>query len=61
MDRNFFIGVGVGNANVVALRKESVDRNPDASAVESVPVGVALRKESVDRNQDHRIQCHGGK
>ena len=33
----------------VALRKESVDRNP-APAVQGVIAGVALRKESVDRN-----------
>ena len=33
----------------VALRKESVDRNPiDVSTVSALP--VALRKESVDRN-----------
>ena len=34
----------------VALRKESVDRNPiDVLAVSALPE-VALRKESVDRN-----------
>ena len=33
----------------VALRKESVDRNPPVDT-SSVNVSVALRKESVDRN-----------
>ena len=33
----------------VALRKESVDRNPGADLVRNVQ-NVALRKESVDRN-----------
>ena len=36
-------------ANLVALRKESVDRNNDQPRKTEVP-GVALRKESVDRN-----------
>ena len=35
--------------SMVALRKESVDRNGSRSLVES-PSAVALRKESVDRN-----------
>ena len=34
---------------VVALRKESVDRNEEPEATH-VPCSVALRKESVDRN-----------
>ena len=34
----------------VALRKESVDRNYQANAVDQILPGVALRKESVDRN-----------
>ena len=34
----------------VALRKESVDRNYAANAVDQILPGVALRKESVDRN-----------
>ena len=34
---------------MVALRKESVDRNL-AGTADSGPLGVALRKESVDRN-----------
>ena len=33
----------------VALRKESVDRNPETDH-DFVMYGVALRKESVDRN-----------
>ena len=35
---------------MVALRKESVDRNYQANAVDPIQPGVALRKESVDRN-----------
>ena len=35
---------------VVALRKESVDRNSDIIAAGVVRGQVALRKESVDRN-----------
>ena len=38
---------------VVALRKESVDRNFDAVQIVIV-VMVALRKESVDRNCHYR-------
>ena len=38
-----------GVFNLVALRKESVDRNSDKDA-DWVRVYVALRKESVDRN-----------
>ena len=39
----------MGVTVLVALRKESVDRNPiDVMAVSALP--VALRKESVDRN-----------
>ena len=34
---------------MVALRKESVDRNPGTNTILSITV-VALRKESVDRN-----------
>ena len=41
---------------MVALRKESVDRN--VGAPEGAAVGyVALRKESVDRNM-YRLNCH---
>ena len=35
---------------VVALRKESVDRNQDAEPAGQAQILVALRKESVDRN-----------
>ena len=35
---------------IVALRKESVDRNATSARLPAVPVAVALRKESVDRN-----------
>ena len=35
---------------LVALRKESVDRNIGGLAVPEPPLNVALRKESVDRN-----------
>ena len=43
-------GVKIGS-NIVALRKESVDRNVN-SRLHSLPVIVALRKESVDRNDN---------
>ena len=36
---------------VVALRKESVDRNTDVKE-KTITTSVALRKESVDRNLD---------
>ena len=36
--------------SLVALRKESVDRNFDAMQIVIVKMYVALRKESVDRN-----------
>ena len=49
MDRNLRL-VYVLKGPVVALRKESVDRN--VAMGKGLPVaGVALRKESVDRNQ----------
>ena len=38
------------NASLVALRKESVDRNRDQFDVAMSGADVALRKESVDRN-----------
>ena len=45
------MGAGiVGNTDVVALRKESVDRNLDHSVTLVPHEQVALRKESVDRN-----------
>ena len=49
MDRNLWWGVRKAVGSLVALRKESVDRN--ARKIRYVaPDIVALRKESVDRN-----------
>ena len=49
MDRN--IGASYGRtAKMVALRKESVDRNLSCQNHQIPVKGVALRKESVDRN-----------
>ena len=42
---------------IVALRKESVDRNQRIRQQADAPPVVALRKESVDRNK----QSHAGK
>ena len=46
---------------LVALRKESVDRNSTESESSRARIMVALRKESVDRNKDGRnsqnIEC----
>ena len=39
---------------LVALRKESVDRNDAMQIVVVIVHAVALRKESVDRNSDNR-------
>ncbi len=41
--------------SVVALRKESVDRNMSEDVSYSIIVNVALRKESVDRNLAYNI------
>ena len=49
MDRNPLPHVFGGRA-AVALRKESVDRNPSAVVIWRSKDMVALRKESVDRN-----------
>ena len=43
------VGRSQGRWQPVALRKESVDRNPENPMI-SVNKIVALRKESVDRN-----------
>ena len=43
---------------MVALRKESVDRNTDRINLSDIPPNVALRKESVDRNKNHIFFCH---
>ena len=46
---------------LVALRKESVDRNPLDNVADGGPI-VALRKESVDRNvQNYNIGVGAGK
>ena len=50
MDRNTGGQKFAGNA-VVALRKESVDRNKFNIGGDSEEKRVALRKESVDRNR----------
>ena len=49
MDRNIF-QCGVVAGRLVALRKESVDRNARKIRYVAPDVSVALRKESVDRN-----------
>ena len=49
MDRNI-IYLLTASALLVALRKESVDRNAIIAQASSKLIGVALRKESVDRN-----------
>ena len=49
MDRNSF-GLSGADTVPVALRKESVDRNPLMCFTRLMPLTVALRKESVDRN-----------
>ena len=50
MDRNGKKGSGK-STTLVALRKESVDRNPHSAYCTCSYAWVALRKESVDRNQ----------
>ena len=50
MDRNDAVQIIVVVMRTVALRKESVDRNPPVDT-SSVRLSVALRKESVDRNR----------
>ena len=50
MDRNRVVQCLFYLFSVVALRKESVDRNLFELNVQHLPF-VALRKESVDRNQ----------
>ena len=47
-----FLSMGLdGRFKLVALRKESVDRNNVRHATTALPSIVALRKESVDRNR----------
>ena len=50
MDRNTADGDMLSNV-VVALRKESVDRNNLICIQNAIKLFVALRKESVDRNK----------
>ena len=49
MDRNIIYLLTASASRIVALRKESVDRNTIISQTVSEII-VALRKESVDRN-----------
>ena len=49
MDRNYYVDY-TGKRRLVALRKESVDRNDYTSDFWAICPVVALRKESVDRN-----------
>ena len=42
---------------MVALRKESVDRNDTMQIVVVIVYAVALRKESVDRNLNRRFRA----
>ena len=49
MDRNHHVCQSA-SAGWVALRKESVDRNPENPMIRVNKIPVALRKESVDRN-----------
>ena len=51
MDRNLWWGVRKAVGSLVALRKESVDRNDAMQIVVVIVHAVALRKESVDRNK----------
>ena len=48
-----------GHDAIVALRKESVDRNIYPSQCRTL-ASVALRKESVDRNEGGNIDHPGG-
>ena len=53
MDRNIVVS-GFFDSPIVALRKESVDRNYCDLFRNDLLYLVALRKESVDRNQNRR-------
>ena len=55
MDRNVIRITTIDCISSVALRKESVDRNPPITVTQAKISLVALRKESVDRN------CWGSK
>ena len=63
MDRNWYcLGTRVSET-LVALRKESVDRNAENPMIRVDEITVALRKESVDRNcQGNKFQqCRNGR
>ena len=51
MDRNYKCAFFYFFEAIVALRKESVDRNA-LDGWDDAAAGVALRKESVDRNEN---------
>ena len=57
MDRNSYF-LYYGDGLIVALRKESVDRNDAVQIVVVVVHTVALRKESVDRNALSALTYH---
>ena len=59
MDRNTLTGCTVVSTVMVALRKESVDRNGCFGRAGCGHVAVALRKESVDRNIDNWTWASG--
>ena len=48
--------VPITTSDVVALRKESVDRNILSKSAMVTSLLVALRKESVDRNHDDMLR-----
>ena len=54
------MGVTKYPQGIVALRKESVDRNGIASVACITVICVALRKESVDRNKIASARGSGG-
>ena len=55
MDRNKGSTTTITTCIVVALRKESVDRNSGVDFAQDWLDAVALRKESVDRNAMSRL------
>ena len=52
-----FVPFDVIRPAIVALRKESVDRNATTLLVYLALIRVALRKESVDRNIGRLLKC----
>ena len=61
MDRNMNMDKVIQLNRIVALRKESVDRNVYVGHRELGALLVALRKESVDRNAELEEVKHYGK